>query len=164
MKNLDSWWVFGDHCLAIQSSRLRPAGRCQWTVHCTVFSIDWADNLRWLYSGVYGRVGWSAATGGWAGQRSSGVQEVGPLTPSLPPSSPHPAEPKTSTESWKGVTIQQLASTIWCYSRAYCTVPFPHPLTVLLTQHVKGCLQRCVCPTCHTCPLPKSNSLFWRNC
>ena len=47
-------------------------------------------------------MGWSAATGGWAGQRSSGVQEVGPLTPSLPPSSPHPAEPKTSTESWKG--------------------------------------------------------------
>ena len=76
---------FGDHCLT------RDCGQQDAASELPVLHRDTMQGFQCrVLTVVY------CAAGGWAGQRSSGVQEVGPLTP--PPSppqltlSPKPAE------------------------------------------------------------------------
>ena len=82
---------FGDHCLTRDCGQQDAASE---------LPVLHRDTMQGFQCRVDCCVLCSGAAGGWAGQRSSGVQEVGPLTP--PPSPPQLTLSPKPAESWEG--------------------------------------------------------------
>ena len=123
----------GQPVVQIAASRTLPVRNS--ALHCILSRLS-----RQLHCGLFGRVGWSAATGGWAGQRSSGVQEVGPLTPSLHPSPPPCSAQNQHRELGRGNNIATGVNHLVLQVQQgllHC----PHTLALLLSKHLNGCLQ-----------------------